>query len=1594
MVSDICADLAPGVRNVCGLISFADEDFETFVRSAAQPAIKDVQACAAEHFHGRSSVDAYAALNVAPALLSAGRSKDLLELVEREPQPPVSLLPDPIRRREVQLQRLQLAIRVCREARDGAHALRFVLIGAEAVNTEEATLKQLVANPDLTSRYAKDTASRLVLGDPRKIADHGPLLLHLLADDASRGDAISVREGWRRIRAWESARRDGLDNKNRHHGHTTAWQISPRDIAAALYSTLLLEGAAAAVKHFRRVRSRDLAYRSARHLVSRLLAEGRMQDLEKAAEQLNDVEALFLLIPMATAGHNVDLQRVASGLRLIRRWTRNAGAIVARAEHSQSEAGLWAVETALTAAEILIARNGDRCVAMGALSPFLDPELRRIDKVNEYQHLMIDAIMRSVTLTDILAGGNGAAQLIFTPRPEPSDEEKKKARYDSHLDDHDRKVRELINAFVELYAARAKLLVASTSDLVCHAELLGKATARLERDSWSIDRRYGTASMRAKVAQSMSLLLVTDVPPALIMDCALRVRRGWSPSDGRGLFFRLAAVPSLHDPLIDGIAQAAAAKRTERSPAGERSEALSAYASLMATISPSDADTIFQWSIEVAGELDMEVVDQLRLISQMTAQSHRSVGAGGRVLATELTEVIQDAAIRIGDYDHFPWSDSIRAIAQLDYPAALAAVARWDDSDLVAMRGGTLESALKAGLELEALSAPQAASLALLLQNIDGEALRQLCEQAERDGSDSSARMAEELARDCLLGRLDNESATLDFAAGHALGHWSSRLGAQHAFKCSLTAAPAPNSNVDEPTRDTRSEPFAPPPAWDEAALVNPALLGAELRRIKEKSRQDQHYISTEDLLSQAAQNVPVRLRIGHIEALLHLDATCDEAGVLNALLSRIEAWAGSPAVAQWRDRHIADLISRRLAALCRYLPYHQDELQSALKTARATGAELGDVLLRGIELNFDRFRASALFAVSGVVAGELQNEEVSELCGWYIQRLAGRINHRDKEGVAAATIPEQVPETLGRFFYAMLGDVDTRVRWRCAHALRRLARMGEHAILDAVIAQHARTGEPAFRMPSAPFYWIAARLWLAIALDRIALESPAALAKHGSWLQQVALDEQFPHLLVRGFTRDTCVKLIESGNLVADNQGKEALVRVNCSPLPRSRKEHDCGRSFRTLHNPDEGMRFQFDSMDTLPYWYAPLLRAFADVTQREFLVIAEQWIVDVWGARSGDALRPHDPRKHRFRDQNWNLYSKSHGSNPTLEDFHTYLEWNAMWCTAGQLLSSRPLAARSYGVDQLAERIGYNTLTMPPLWLADLVGPVPLQPSRLQTPTQVAEWTKNVSDDELLAELMASDAPGYIVANAYVDDRSSEHHQTVRVLTGLVSPETAHALVRALQTATDNSSFYISPEGHDMEIDETDFQLSGWLVCPGSDTMLDEKDVFRNGVGPVVYGPGKSVTKLLGLARQIAPEIGWCRAGEQVPSFLYQAWGQQESETERERSYGRQTESSGYRLLVCHRALAEFLGKRKRDLIAEVEITRRESRRSGYSDYEEESKKVEFERIFLLRRDGSIQAAERDFGTWRPAGSCVGTGRQHRHRRSLDGPPPCRVA
>ena len=174
-------------------------------------------------------------------------------------------------------------------------------------------------------------------------------------------------------------------------------------------------------------------------------------------------------------------------------------------------------------------------------------------------------------------------------------------------------------------------------------------------------------------------------------------------------------------------------------------------------------------------------------------------------------------------------------------------------------------------------------------------------------------------------------------------------------------------------------------------------------------------------------------------------------------------------------------------------------------------------------------------------------------LVDWYVGRLEERIlaEYRDQTAPDSA-LPRDADETAARFLFAYMGDCDLRLRWRAAHAVRRLARAGEGATLAALVAEYDRREERAFRGGGFAFYWLAARLWFVLAWDRVAGERAELAALAGPKLLEIALDDSLPHLLVRAFARDACEKLAAAGLLSLTPGESSQLTRVNETPVPR----------------------------------------------------------------------------------------------------------------------------------------------------------------------------------------------------------------------------------------------------------------------------------------------------------------------------------------------------------------------------------------------------------------------------------------------------------
>jgi hypothetical protein len=79
---------------------------------------------------------------------------------------------------------------------------------------------------------------------PDEIEHHGPLLFHLMATDARAENAISVREGYRQVRAWLQRRHEHFQEQRTEHPSSVphGWSINDHDIAADTEAVLRIAG--------------------------------------------------------------------------------------------------------------------------------------------------------------------------------------------------------------------------------------------------------------------------------------------------------------------------------------------------------------------------------------------------------------------------------------------------------------------------------------------------------------------------------------------------------------------------------------------------------------------------------------------------------------------------------------------------------------------------------------------------------------------------------------------------------------------------------------------------------------------------------------------------------------------------------------------------------------------------------------------------------------------------------------------------------------------------------------------------------------------------------------------------------------------------------------------------------------------------------------------------------------------------------------------------------------------------------------------------------------------------------------------------------
>lgn len=873
------------------------------------------------------------------------------------------------------------------------------------------------------------------------------------------------------------------------------------------------------------------------------------------------------------------------------------------------------------------------------------------------------------------------------------------------------------------------------------------------------------------------------------------------------------------------------------------------------------------------------------------------------------------------------------------------------------------------------ISSSQAAPLLNFCDDLDEELVAKL---ASVTSVQDASQLVEEIAKSELLRFNRSDSSKIYQELNELVPYsdsseyWHSALNQLVEFRSHTkksTKSETSNDKPDSTTRRLKEREFLEGIKLAEISFESPSEFINSIHAKRKEARGKDFFITSDDILRAVTNHLESNDRIAFLD-LFTDEQVIDELGYTWAktLIDSIDLWIGSShAISTWKEANLPTLIANHLGKFLYDESYGYGKLmlRDVTHNLNLNKEDILNLLLDGVEKSAEFLPLPKLYSVIRLLTNYCSGEQIADVTTRYVQRLTTRLklstNKIESECLAESALACQL--------FSFLGDVDTRVRWRAAHSIRASARMGDFKTIVALTALYERKSMPGYREDSAPFYWLSARLWLIVTFDRIASEVPEAIVPVAHWLLSVATDQDFPHVLIRHFAKSCLMKLLKNNFIDFDEQEILEVRSINTSDLVAEKSKRRISRG--GFHEDDKERRFSFDSLDTLSYVYPDAIRCFSDVDQEMFLDEAEAWIMDRWNNGTDLSLWENEPRKHKFQNANYTLYSHSHGSMPTIERHSYYLEWHAMWCSLGSLMTVNALAKPEYDDDDYGTLNGFlrqNGLTQPPHWSSDLRCPTPLETRFHYPPTVDAEdWVATITANDFELELGLTSEDENLVVDSYHDIRTSNHRSSVRISSSLVSPDTGLSLIRALQTSDDSHDYRLPPAGHEFEIDDDPFLLRGWLNEHSGDARLDEKDVFNHDVRLIEATPSENVVEILGLCRSDSYPVSWLDSSNGKRAFHYDAWGDARNDSQhREYIYGEDVISNGHRLKVSLPHLKQYLDKVGFDLILEVEITRRVTK-DGITEYNEESEKeARYARLYLFRRTGEIFTAEGRVGSW----------------------------
>ena len=1549
---DIAASLEPGVTVIDDLLHFLDEDFEHHLRDRiAESELQGAHSRLSDYFLARRNTDDEAAANIAEHLKEAGRDQELIELALDEPLP--NAIHDGLARALVGQRRTRLAIEATTRVNSPEESIKLILLAARLAKSDQSLTSVIRTRPDLAIRFADSEAIESIYMRTESDPWLGPAHLRVasaLAWDPATHEAaeeqLTQAHAW--VRRWSL-----LDERDRR-----LWNMTADDIARGAAAHWGLSGAEAADDFLSRWRPNEVIARAvptlAQIVASHCSASATARDLRRLRAPVW-VQGQFI-VAFDTVGEHVS-----------RRWTET---VARRLASVSGDHPVFAVgrrpDWGLRFCEIAVRDRVPKRVALalldrlGAPPPSFAPS--DYDSLSHWTEPLRTACLkaalerRRLTVDDLLP---------HDLRPDPN---RQPGQYDPNESKRS-SFREALEPHLPIYLARAEGLAGDIGgeELAALVEpsltrFRSQATSRWFPSRYRY-RTWATAAVEsiARATGDATTLL------AEIIDVAEEVL-------GRTASLRVELAATLvhrhdyRDVALELLDAAAKELKSQPYPASDRRDIFLDAAAVAVDVDTGIAAELFAQAIDAAQSIDDDVGLHLAVLARLAASHAAEISADrARIVGERFARTTEAVSPFVSDpAEVLPHAQIIATISELDPPRAFALSSRWDDEGRIQLsdsvhivvrhvcRRGWLPPGI--GLRLLRLTADGRAQVDTAISLLDllhergpnwrGELTRSVTLTAGWIRRDLPIRERALLAGD--LTRWASEHGLADIEATQQLA--------------ALSAFAATTPEYQGATAQTAWTADAEPPSTADVSGGLDDVVG-NVRLLLDRYAAEEHFVSYFDQVIVGAG--PSR-RIAALDLVSSLADAFPERGQLvravgRALRGAVTRWEGSGRVRTWATGSLPSFTERHLPRLFSIGSTRYGGWTTTVEIPFPPGRDQLPDVLRATAARLDELAAAELLAVVEVSAKLAGPETVAAVVEWDLEQVAP-IAPR----LTVPDLPQDSSGVLALYLWSALGHPDDRIRWRAAHSARGLlAEDREADLAEALVDLLGTSSLGAFRSDQLDFYWLSARMWALLVLARVAGDAPEVLTKHASRLAEVATDRDLPHAAARELARRAALRLATYRPGLLPESVIEALKFVNRPTTSQATRQHRYEISSEPTFDRDIS-RFNFDSLDTTRYWYAPLAQVFG-IAADEITRRADRWVTDVWGRTTDETY--HEGRRQRY-EREWHLTHNDHGTRPLIETLRTYLEYHAMLVVAGELVDQgTPVVVEPYdGADDPWDSwLSSHLDTDHGCWLADRRSPTPLEPICFgAVPTRDAFKADERHNYDTLLGLNQS-SPERLIVAGWLSTSGDEHYVRLSVASALVSPETALALVRAIQTAPPHR--YQLPFASDdndfdrADIEEPGFHLTGWLDHVETNwSGLDDHDPLASTNADDRTVPVDDFRALHNLTVDPTGTRYHTPAGEEVVSI--EIWDDGPGPGERDEI---PRASKGRRTWVRTNALLTYLGYRKLDLIIDAHVWMYAKSQSGLGRTEADEKHgYEKSCIYLLRQDGSVESIDGPRQPW----------------------------